>query len=52
MPQKVEGVDKVEVSLAQKQALIDVMADSQADALALLPTLVTAIKNIGFEASV
>ncbi len=45
-----EGVKKVVVDLESKLARIEVKAASQIDALAAMPSLIQAVKDLGFEA--
>lgn len=49
-PQAQDKVKKVTVSLEGKMATVEVDVPSQVDALKLLPGLVTAVKDLGFEA--
>ncbi|GAX83236.1 hypothetical protein CEUSTIGMA_g10662.t1 [Chlamydomonas eustigma] len=46
----VKDVCQVSVNLETKLALIEVRAASQLDALALLPSIVDVVKELGFEA--
>jgi hypothetical protein len=45
-----ENVKHVSISLETKLASVEVQAPSQIDALHMLPTLMEAVKELGFEA--
>lgn len=48
--QKMDNVRKVTVNLETKLAQIEVKADSQMDALSVMPKLIQAVNDLGFEA--
>ena len=48
--QKMPGIGKVVVDLEGKLARIEVKSESSAKASAVIPSLVTAVKELGFEA--
>ena len=48
--QKMPGIGKVAVDLASKTARVEIKAESSADTSKLIPSLIQAVSDLGFEA--